>query len=268
MNTQQNNQALNPSKNEPITLTLPGENEYFTQEAYKTLRTNIQFCGKKIKVIAMTSVNENEGKTTISFHVGKSFAELGKRVLVIDADMRKSVAAGRNTTASNPNGLSELLTGLKSFEECIYPVADTTMDIILSGPYPPNPVELLNGESFARLIDDAREVYDYIILDTPPLGFVIDAAVVATKCDGVIMVLGSSKVHYKQAKELVEQIQKSGSKILGVVRNHRRKNEKGYYYRNKGYYRRSYKKYYRYGGHSSSAKNAAPSAEKSTENPK
>ena len=84
MNTQQNNQTLNQSKNEPIKLSLPGENEYFTQEAYKTLRTNIQFCGKKIKVIAMTSVNENEGKTTISLHVGKSFAELGKRVLVIN----------------------------------------------------------------------------------------------------------------------------------------------------------------------------------------
>ena len=254
MNTQQNNQTLNQSKNEPIKLSLPGENEYFTQEAYKTLRTNIQFCGKKIKVIAMTSVNENEGKTTISLHVGKSFAELGKRVLVIDGDMRKSVAAGRNTSADNPNGLSELLTGLKTLEECIYNVADTTMDVIFSGPYPPNPVELLNGETFAKLIDDARLTYDYIIIDTPPLGYVIDAAVVATKCDGVIMVLGSSKVHYKQAKELVEQIQKSGAKMLGVVRNHRRKNEKGYYYSNKGYYRRSYKKYYRYGrygGHSS-----------------
>ena len=264
MNNQQNNTA--EVKNAPISLNLPGENEYFTQEAYKTLRTNIQFCGKDIKVIALTSVNENEGKTTISFHIGKSFAELGKRVLVVDGDMRKSVAAGRNTSASSPNGLSELLTGLKTLDECIYTVENTTMDVIFSGPYPPNPVELLNGETFAKLIDDARLNYDYIIIDTPPLGFVIDAAVVATKCDGVIMVLGSSKVHYKQAKELIDQIQKSGAKMLGVVRNHRRKNEKGYYYRSKGYYRRSYKKYYRYGKYGGqSTRHAKSDAAKKTE---
>ena len=88
---------------EPITLNLPGKGEYFTQEAYKTLRTNIQFCGQNIKVIAITSVHENEGKSTVSLHIGKSFAELGKRVLVIDADMRKSVIAGRNTTANMPS---------------------------------------------------------------------------------------------------------------------------------------------------------------------
>lgn len=221
---------------EPITLNLPGEGEYFTQEAYKTLRTNIQFCGQNIKVIAITSVHENEGKSTVSLHIGKSFAELGKKVLVIDADMRKSVIAGRNTTADTPSGLSELLTGLKEKADCFYPVKDLNMDVVFSGPYPPNPVELLNNDHFAELITACRSQYDYIIIDTPPLGQVIDAAVVATKCDGVIMVLGSTKVHYKQAQELVEQIEKSGSKMLGIVRNHRRKSDKKYYYRRKYYH--------------------------------
>lgn len=220
---------------EPITLNLPGEGEYFTQEAYKTLRTNIQFCGQNIKVIAITSVHENEGKSTVSLHIGKSFAELGKRVLVIDADMRKSVIAGRNTTANMPSGLSELLTGLKEKDECFYPVKDLDMSVVFSGPYPPNPVELLNNDKFSELIENARKEYDYVIVDTPPLGQVIDAAVVATKCDGVIMILGSTKVHYKQAQELVEQIEKSGAKMLGIVRNHRRQSDKKYYYRSKYY---------------------------------
>ena len=220
---------------EPIDLNLPGEGEYFTQEAYKTLRTNIQFCGQNIRVIAITSVNENEGKSTVSLHIGKSFAELGKKVVVIDTDMRKSVIAGRNTSANTPSGLSELLTGLKEKEQCFYPVKDLPMDVVFSGPYPPNPVELLNNEKFENLIKQCREDYDYIIIDTPPLGQVIDAAVVATKCDGVIMVLGSTKVHYKQAQELIEQIEKSGAKMLGIVRNHRRRNDKKYYYRRKYY---------------------------------
>ena len=206
---------------QPITLNLPGEKDYFTQEAYKALRSNIQFCGKDIKVIAVTSVQENEGKSTISLHVGKSFAELGKKVLVIDADMRKSVMAGRNTSAEKPNGLSELLTGLQDASECFYQVQDLDMYVMFAGTFPPNPVELLSSNGFAELIKTCRAEYDYIIIDCPPLGMVIDAAVIAPLCDGTIMVMSSHKVHYKQALNVIEQIEKSGAKFLGVVRNHK-----------------------------------------------
>jgi len=220
---------------EPIQLKLPGDNDFFTEEAYKVLRTNIQFCGQDIKVIAITSCNENDGKTTVALHVAKSFAELDKRVLLIDADMRKSVMAGRNTTAQVTSGLSEVLTGMCPISECLYPVMNSKMHILFSGQYPPNPVELLNGKYFAALIAECRKVYDYIIIDTPPLGQVIDAAVVAEKCDGMAMVIGSSKVHYRMALDVVEQIQKSGCKMLGVIRNNRKQKNKKYYYRK--YYR-------------------------------
>ena len=105
---------------ETVKLRLPGNSDFFTQEAYKVLRTNIQFCGQEVKMVAFTSCSENEGKTTVTLHIAKSFAELGKQVLVIDADLRKSVMAGRNTDAKNPKGLSEVLIGLENLENCVF----------------------------------------------------------------------------------------------------------------------------------------------------
>ena len=229
---------------EPIQLKLPGDKDFFTEEAYKVLRTNLQFCGQDVHVIGITSCNENDGKTTVALHIAKSFADLDKRVLLIDADMRKSVLAGRNTTAQSPGGLSEVLTGMCPITECLYPVMNSKMHILFSGQYPPNPVELLNGKYFSSLINECRKVYDYIIIDTPPLGQVIDAAVVAEKCDGMAMVIGNSKVHYRAAQEIVEQIEKTGCKMLGVIRNNRKQNNKKYYYRK--YYRQSMPKKTKY----------------------
>ena len=220
---------------ENIKLDLPGQNDFFTEEAYKVLRTNLQFCGQDVKVILITSCNENEGKSTVSLHLGKSFAELGKKVLVIDADMRKSVMAGRNTSVHRPCGLSEVLTGLRNLSDCIYPVFESNMNILFSGQYPPNPVELLNGKYFNALIEESRKLYDYIIIDTPPLGQVIDAAVIAKSCDGAVLVLGDPKIHYKDAQNVVETINKSGCRMLGVVRNSQRKTDRKAYY--KKYYR-------------------------------
>lgn len=222
---------------EKTKLELPGIDDYFTQEAYKVLRTNLQFCGQDIKVIAITSCNENEGKTTIALHIGKSFAELGKKVLVIDADMRKSVMAGRNTTAKNTVGLSEFLTGLAELDNSLYQTQYETLHIMFAGKYPPNAVELLSGKYFSALLEKAREAYDYVIVDTPPLGRVIDAAVIATRCDGVVLAIGNGNVRYRRAQEVVDQLRKSNCKILGVVRNKTRKKGGGYYYQ-KGKYSR------------------------------
>lgn len=227
----------------PIKLKLPGESDFFTAEAFKVLRTNLQFCGQDVRVIAFTSVNENDGKSTIALHTARSFAELDKRVLLIDADMRKSVMAGRNTNIKEHNGLSEVLTGMCPISECLYPVVgNERLHILFAGQYPPNPVELLSGKYFSALITECRKVYDYIIIDTPPLGQVIDAAVVAEKCDGAVFVLGDSKVHYRSAQEVVEKIRMSGCKVLGVVRNGKKTNRRNYYYRK--YYGRGKKKTY------------------------
>lgn len=216
------------------TIKLPGDNDFFTQEAFKALRTNLQFCGQDIHTVVVTSCNENEGKTTITLQLAKSLSELNKHVLVIDADMRKSVMAGRNTSAENPTGLSEVLTGMAAVKECLYETQYNNMAIMFAGKYPPNPVELLGGKYFESLLMEAKKAYDYVLIDVPPLGSVIDAAVVASKCDGTILVISDNQVRYRQAIEVVEQLKKSGSKILGVVRNNIKKKENGYY---KKYYK-------------------------------
>ena len=215
---------------EKITLTLPGEKDFFTQEAFKVLRTNLQFCGQDVQLISVTSCNENEGKTTVTLQLARSLAELGKRVLVIDADMRKSVMAGRNTNAKNIVGLSEILTGMVKLGDAIYSTQYSNLQIIFAGQYPPNPVELLGGKYFKTFLAETRKVYQYVIVDTPPLGKVIDAAVVAPNCDGTILVIGNSTVRYRQAQDVVAQLEKSGCKILGVVRNNTNKKDSRYYY--------------------------------------
>ncbi len=221
---------------------LPGSNNYFVQEAYKFLRANIQFCGPDIKVIVLTSCEENEGKTTVSMSLAKSFAEIGKKVLLIDADMRKSVLAGRNLDAKDYRGLSEYLSGMCEIGEVVMKTSVKDMYVLLAGKYPPNPSELLNGRLFDSLIKVCRENFDYVIIDTPPLGAVSDAAVVAPKCDGSILVIGDDKLSYSLATDVVEKLRATGTPILGAVRNNSKTGGKKYY-RDKKYYRYSSKYY-------------------------
>ena len=201
------------------TINIPGVENYFVQEAFNVLRTNIQFSGQDVKVIALTSVDQNEGKTVLSLHLGRSLSELGKRVLVIDADLRKSVMVGRNSDSTNVNGLSEVISGIADLKDAIYQTQYSNLYIIFSGKYPPNPVKLLNSNYFSELIKAVSNVYDYIIIDTPPLGMVIDAAVIAANCDSSILIIGNNHIPYRAAQEVVEQMKKAGCTMLGVVLN-------------------------------------------------
>lgn len=205
---------------ETTVLNLAGSDHFHTQEAYKSLRTNLMFCGRDVQIITLTSYWENEGKTTVVLNLAKSLAELGKRVLVIDADMRKSVIAGRHARVKNPAGLSEILTGIVKLSDGLYTTQYDNLHLIFSGKYPPNPAELLGGKYFPMLLEETRKVYDYVLIDTPPLGQVIDAAIIAPSCDGVLLVMDSQSVRVKNSKALINQLQKGGVKILGVVRNH------------------------------------------------
>lgn len=220
-------------------LTFEVKDDFFFSEAIKTLRTNVQFCGQDVRVIAFSSCNVNEGKTTISLSLAKSLSELGKKVLVIDTDMRKSVMASRYSDVKRPAGLSEILTGMICVGDGTYATQYENLHIIFAGQYPPNPVELLNSKFFSKLLSECRKVYDYVIVDTPPLGLVIDAAVIAPHCDGVVLVMEESAVRRKHALEVINQLKRSNSRILGVVRNHVGGNKSHYgkaYYGKKKYY--------------------------------
>lgn len=223
------------------TLKFIGVNNFFFQEAFKVLRSNLQFCGSDVKVILITSSNENEGKTSIALNLAKSFAELSKKVLLVDADMRKSVMVTKISDVEHPFGLSEYLTGQQPIENVVYETQCPGFDIIFAGQYPPNPVELLESKYFKRFMLDMREKYDYIIVDSAPLGLVIDAAVIAPNCDGTAIVI-SDHSRYGQVRETINQLEKSNSKILGIVRNKNNFNFLKHYYTSYGYYKSSKKK--------------------------
>ena len=227
-----------------IQLKLDIGDNYFVREAYRVLRTNILFCGPDIKTIVITSPNMNEGKTTVSLHLAASLAELGKRVLVIDTDMRKSVMAGRDTNVKNALGLREVLTEQCTLTTAIYPTQVENLNVIFAGQFPPNPAELLAGPRFSKLIELVREAYDYVIIDTPPLGMVVDAAIVAAKCDGAAILLGGA-AHAPQVQEVAEMLKKSGCSLLGVIFNQSTRS-KSAYYKSQGKYYGKYKQYQQY----------------------
>lgn len=215
--------------------------DYRSNEAYKALRTNIQFCGDDLKVISLTSCTPNEGKSSISFNMAKSFVDNGKRVILVDADLRKSVMIGRYKVGQINCGLTHYLSGQNELEDTIQHTDIPNMDIIFCGSYSPNPAELLNHVRFEAMIKKLREDYDYIIIDTPPLGSVIDAAIVAKSVDGVIIVIEAKSISYRFAQSVKEQLDKTSCRILGVVMNKVPMDKRKYYGK---YYGKYYSKYY------------------------
>ena len=198
-------------------------------EAYKRLRTNVQLCGSDIKVIAITSNIPNEGKSSVAFNLAISMAESGKKVMFMDCDLRKSVLIGRYKIKSALKGLTHYLSGLNEYDEVSYETNVPNLHVIFAGPVPPNPAELLGGNKFKKLLQNLRNSYDYIILDTPPVGSVIDGVIVAQQCDGAIMVVSHAEISVKLAQNTKNQLDKCDCKILGAVLNKVPIASNGYY---------------------------------------
>lgn len=212
--------------------------DYYCREAYKSLRTNIQFCGNDVKLICITSCLPDEGKSSVSFNLALSLAESDKRVILVDADLRRSATVGRYKPDQAIKGLSHFLSGMCTLDDILYQSNISNLDIIFTGPVPPNPSELLGTELFIKLIRMLRENYDYVIVDTPPLGSVIDSAIIAEYCDGAVMVIEANAISYKLAQKVKKQLDKSGCKVLGAVLNKVTVNDGAY-----RYYGKKYKKY-------------------------
>ena len=212
--------------------------DFAVNEAYKTLRTNITFCGEDVRVVAVTSPVPDEGKTDVSFHLAQAFAEDGKKVLLIDADIRKSVLEARWGVDKETQGLTHYLTGKEEREQVVCQTNIENMDVIFTGPVSPNPSELLGSQKFADLLAWARKEYQYVLIDCPPICSVIDAAIVAKQCDGAVYVIESEAVSWRMAQSGKEQLEKSGCRILGAVLSKVEMSGKGYGYG------RYYRKYY------------------------
>ena len=240
MNETQAVETLTPKK---VNFVGAFSGDYVTNESYKVLRANIFFSGMDFKVIAITSCNENEGKSTISTKLSSSIAEYGLKTLLIDGDMRKSVML-KGESGSSVKGLSDVLAGIENVEDCIYKTQNENFDVLFSGRFPPNPVELIGNNNFKKLVEKLRPKYDYIIIDTPPLGLVIDAAVIASSCDGAIIAISSGNNSKKTVIDVKEQLTKSGCKIIGAVLNNTKKNKNSSYkkYKSAYYYKKKDKK--------------------------
>lgn len=208
------------------------------EEAIRTLRTNIQFCNtdKAVKTICLTSCIPNEGKSSTSINLAVSMARDGKKVLHIDADMRKP-RTYKDVTSKLNVGLSNYLSGMVELEEAISSTNIENLNVMMCGPKPPNPAELLGTERFRQMLADLKDRYDYVIVDTPPLGSMIDAAIIASLTDGTILLIEYNTVDYKKAVMVKEQIEKANARILGVVINKIPRREfKSYYYYDYDYY--------------------------------
>ena len=195
------------------------ELSFAASEAYKLLRTNLLFALPKegCKSIGVTSSVRGEGKSTTAVNLAYTFAEAGKNVLLIDADMRMPSVAAKLSITTSP-GLSNLMAGLSTENECIRPSGFfRNWYIMPAGDIPPNPSELLGSERMRSMLERFAEVFDVIVIDLPPIGVVTDALAISPWTDGLIMVVRQNYTERKELSGSMYQIRKLGAKFLGFV---------------------------------------------------
>ena len=189
------------------------------EEYYNSIRTNIQFSGRDLKVITLTSAQPGEGKSTTSVNLAISFARAGFRTLLIDADTRNSVMSGTFKSNERYQGLTSFLSGNAELSDVICDTSIDNLMIILAGQVPPNPTSLIQNDNFKAMIETVRGLYDYVIIDTPPLGRVIDAAILAHHSDASLLVTKAGENRRRTVTKVKEQLEQSGSVFLGIILN-------------------------------------------------
>lgn len=200
-------------------------------EAFRTLRTNIQFANvdNELKSIAFTSAGPGEGKSSTIANIAVAIAQTGKSILVIDADLRNP-SQHKIYGLSNGEGLSTTLVTEVPLLSQVQKGALEGLDVLPAGPIPPNPAELLGSRKMRQLLDEAKNHYDMILIDTPPTIAVADSSILAQIVDGVILILSSGEVNRDYAIRAKEQLDKVGAKILGAVLNKVELKTKEHYY--------------------------------------
>ncbi len=237
---------LADKKNPRITAKICEHMTYAGREAFKRLRTNVLIAleekeEKKCYVIGITSAQPSEGKSTVSINLAYTLAELGKRVLLIDGDMRRPSIHMNMGRALAP-GLSEVLMGKDQLKNVIFPykshTGETSFELISGGDYPENPSELLNSGRFRKLIEVVSTAYDCVIIDLPPVNAVVDAVSVSKCTDGLIVVIRENHCPRGVLASCIDQLTYAKANILGFVMNGCMSNSgKRYQYGQQYYYR-------------------------------
>ncbi len=234
------------TKNTVINISEPRRVPFAVIEAYKAIRTNLTFLlsGSEKKVFGITSPEAGEGKSTTAVNMAIAFSQLGDKVLLIDADMRRS-STHKKLKIENTAGLSGALAGFHKWNDVITHISDT-FDVLTAGQVPPNPSELLGSARFKELIDDVAEKYSYVIIDTPPVDVVTDAWVIAPATAGLVLVVKDQVTPTDAIQRAVESAKFAGINLLGAVMNGANPKQGGYRkygYRKYGYRKYGYRKY-------------------------
>jgi capsular exopolysaccharide synthesis family protein len=200
-------------------------------EQYRNIRTNIEFAAvdKNLHSLMVTSANPSEGKTTTTANMAVVFAQQGKKVLLIDADMRKP-AMHQMFQVDNIFGLTNVLTHSERLEKCVQTTSVDNLHFLACGPIPPNPAELLGSKSMQELLAQAYSTYDLVIFDLPPILAVTDAQIMANVCDASILVVRSESTDKETAVKAKGLLESAKGKLLGVVLNDREREQGLYYY--------------------------------------
>lgn len=213
-------------------------------EAYRLIRTNIEFSNidKDIKTILVTSSQQNEGKSTSISNLATTFASLeNKKVLIIDCDLRNP-SVHKMFGVSNLIGLTDVLTGQKDIDKCIEKTKVKNLDILKAGKIPPNPSEMLLSKKMRNFMEVIKEYYDYIFIDSPPVGIVADASILAQYSDGTILLVAANEADIEAVKVAKERLEGVNANILGAILNKFEANENSYGYYNYYYGSTSEKK--------------------------
>ena len=200
-------------------------------EQYRTIRTNILFSSvdEEIRTLMVTSSGPGEGKSTTAANLAVVFAQQGKTVLLVDADLRKPTVHYTFNTL-NTSGLTSVLTNQMSLMEAVQANDEKNLFVLPSGPIPPNPSELLSSRAMQHFMEQALEEFDMILFDTPPVLAVTDAQILASICQGSVLVVSSGSTEKDALIKTNELLSASNGKILGVVLNNKKQDRTSNYY--------------------------------------
>ena len=230
------------------------ELEYSGVEALNTICSNLIFSGRDLKKIVLTSCVAGEGKTFLTMNIVQNLAQRGKRVVLVDADLRRSMLIKRYglETVGEWHGLAHFLAGYDDLEDVIYSTNKENVYIIPTGRDVANPVQLLDSPTFESMMNALARSFDYVVVDAPPVGLVIDAAEIAKCCDGAVLVVSYNDTRRRDIIDARKQIAQSGCPVLGCIINKvtfDSLSAKKYY--NRSYYSHYNTDYYRRSGKSS-----------------